>query len=70
MQFTDGHILAQCLAMTSTLLMMPTVVSSHSHNLIGEAYSVPAVVQNRKTILAGTLDFSPDDEVFYLDHTQ
>ena len=38
---------------------------------LGEAYSVPAVVQNRKTILAGTLDFSPDEvEVFYLDHTQ
>ena len=38
---------------------------------LGEDYSVPAVVQNRKTILAGTLDFSPDEvEVFYLDHTQ
>lgn len=38
---------------------------------LGEAYSVPAVVQNCKTILAGTLDFSPDEvEVFYLDHTQ
>ena len=38
---------------------------------LGEAYSVPAVVQNRKTILAETPDFSPDEvEVFYLDHTQ
>ena len=38
---------------------------------LGEFYSVPAVVQNHKTILAGTLAFSPDEvEVFYLDHTQ
>ena len=35
------------------------------------AYPAPAAVQDRKTILAGTLLFSPDEvEVFYLDPTQ
>ena len=31
-------------------------------------YSVPPAVQNKRTVLAGTLYFSPDEvEVFYLD---
>ena len=35
---------------------------------LGTYYSVPAAVQNRLTVLAGTKHFSPDEvEVFYLD---
>ena len=35
---------------------------------LGTYYSVPAAVQNRLTVLAGTKYFSPDEvEVFYLD---
>ena len=35
---------------------------------LGTYYSVPAAVQNRFTVLAGTVYFSPDEvEVFYLD---
>ena len=38
---------------------------------LGWYYPVPAAVQDRYTILAGTEDFSPDEvEVFYLDPTQ
>ena len=47
--------------------------NSSSHSFAGFllAYPAPAAVQNRRTILAGTLFFSPDDvEVFYLDPTQ
>ena len=37
----------------------------------GWFYPVPAAVQDKYTILAGTLRFSPDEvEVFYLDPTQ
>ena len=35
---------------------------------LGMSYSVPAAVQNRFTVLAGTVYFSPDEvEVFYFD---
>ena len=45
--------------------------NSRSFARLGRAYPAPAAVQNRHTILAGTLRFSPDEvEVFYLDPTQ
>ena len=38
-----------------------------SYAYFGHSYSVPNGVQNQRTILAGTYNFSPDDwEVFYL----
>jgi len=41
--------------------------SAHSYTNFGFSYSVPSKVQDRKTILAGTYEFSPDEvEVFYL----
>ena len=44
---------------------------SYSSARLGRFYPVPAAVQDRDTILAGTLRFSPDEvEVFYLDPTQ
>ena len=45
--------------------------NSYSYAHLGLYYPAPAAVQNPKTILAGTLHFSPDEvEVFYLDPTQ
>ena len=45
--------------------------SSYSRARLGRFYPAPAAVQNRYTILAGTVWFSPDEvEVFYLDPTQ
>ena len=41
--------------------------NSYSYTDIGYYYSVPSGAQDRKTILAGTRNFTPDDwEVFYL----
>ena len=38
-----------------------------SHTYFGDSYSVPSGVQDRRTILAGTHNFTPDEvEVFYL----
>ena len=45
--------------------------NSRSYAVLGAYYPAPAAVQNPKTILAGTENFSPDEvEVFYLDPTQ
>ena len=45
--------------------------SSYSRAGLGVYYPAPAAVQNPRTILAGTENFSPDEvEVFYLDPTQ
>ena len=45
--------------------------NSNSYARLGWYYPAPAAVQNPKTILAGTENFSPDEvEVFYLDPTQ
>jgi len=39
---------------------------SHTYNF-GHTYSVPSGVQDKRTILAGTRNFTPDEvEVFYL----
>ena len=35
--------------------------NGNSAALSGAYYSVPPAVQNRKSVLAGTLHFSPDD---------
>ncbi|KAL9961701.1 hypothetical protein ACROYT_G030698 [Oculina patagonica] len=41
--------------------------NTNSYTLFGYSYSVPSGVQDRKTILAGTYQFTPDEvEVFYL----
>ena len=41
--------------------------NTNSYSTFGYSYSVPSGVQDRKTILAGTNKFTPDDvEVFYL----
>ena len=41
--------------------------NTNSHTAFGYYYSVPSGVQDRKTILAGTHHFTPDEvEVFYL----
>ena len=48
-----------------------SISNKDSFARLGWAYPVPAAVQNPKTILAGTENFSPDEvEVFYLDPTQ
>ena len=45
--------------------------NSDSYARLSSYYPAPAAVQDRYTILAGTLFFSPDEvEVFYLDPTQ
>ena len=45
--------------------------NSNSFASLGGYYPAPAAVQKRRTILAGTYRFSPDEvEVFYLDPTQ
>ena len=45
--------------------------NSYSFAHLGRYYAAPAAVRKRRTILAGTLHFSPDEvEVFYLDPTQ
>ena len=45
--------------------------NSFSYARLSSYYPAPAAVQDRHTILAGTLRFSPDEvEVFYLDPTQ
>ena len=45
--------------------------NSFSYARLGRSYPAPAAVQDRYTILAGTMYFSPDEvEVFYLDPTQ
>ena len=45
--------------------------NSDSYARLVSYYPAPAAVQDPKTILAGTLMFSPDEvEVFYLDPTQ
>ena len=45
--------------------------NSNSYARLGWSYPAPAAVQDKYTILAGTLRFSPDEvEVFYLDPTQ
>ena len=42
--------------------------NSNSRALLGYRYSIPSAVQDGRTVLAGTLYFSPDEvEVFYLD---
>ena len=42
--------------------------NSNSTARLGNRYSIPSAVQDRRTVLAGTLCFSPDEvEVFYLD---
>ena len=42
--------------------------NSNSRARLGYRYSVPSAVQDGRTVLAGTLYFSPDEvEVFYLD---
>ena len=42
--------------------------NSLSEAALGYYYSVPPTVQNKRTVLAGTWNFSPDEvEVFYLD---
>lgn len=39
----------------------------NSYSIFGTAYALPAGVQNRYTILAGTQSFTPDEvETFYL----
>ena len=41
--------------------------STSSRTNFGYSYSVPSGVQDKKTILAGTYSFTPDEvEVFYL----
>ena len=41
--------------------------NTNSYTSFGTSYSVPSGVQDRRTILAGTYFFSPDEvEVFYL----
>ena len=41
--------------------------NTHSHTGFGDDYFLPKGVTNRRTILAGTFRFSPDEvEVFYL----
>jgi len=41
--------------------------NTRSYTYFGNSYSVPSGVQDRKTILAGTHNFTPDEvEVFYL----
>jgi len=41
--------------------------NTNSHTNFGSSYPVPSGVQDRTTILAGTMHFSPDEmEVFYL----
>ena len=41
--------------------------NTNSYTNFGYAYSVPSGVQDRRTILAGTYNFTPDEvEVFYL----
>ena len=43
-------------------------IDDESRACLGFYYSIPAAVKNRRTVLAGTLYFSPDEvEVFYLD---
>ena len=42
-------------------------VNTNSYTYLGHSYSVPSGVQDRRTILAGTFSFTPDEvEVFYL----
>ena len=41
--------------------------NTNSYTNFGTYYSVPSGVQDKKTILAGTYNFTPDEvEVFYL----
>ena len=41
--------------------------NTNSYTNFGHSYSVPSGVQDKKTILAGTYKFTPDEvEVFYL----
>ena len=41
--------------------------NTYSYTNFGKSYSVPSGVQDKKTILAGTHSFTPDEvEVFYL----
>jgi len=41
--------------------------NTNSYTNFGDSYSVPSGVQDRKTILAGSYKFTPDEvEVFYL----
>ena len=41
--------------------------NTNSYTYFGYSYSVPSGVQDKKTILAGTYNFTPDEvEVFYL----
>ena len=41
--------------------------NTNSYTYFGYSYSVPSGVQDKKTILAGTFKFTPDEvEVFYL----
>lgn len=43
-------------------------VSQQSYARFGTSYSVPAGIQDPLSILAGNLNFTPDEvEVFYLD---
>ena len=41
--------------------------NTKSYARFGVAYQLPSKVQNRETVLAGSLNFTPDEvEVFYL----
>ena len=42
--------------------------NTNSYTYFGYSYPVPSGVQDKRTILAGTFKFTPDEvEVFYLD---
>ena len=42
--------------------------NTYSYTNFGDSYSVPSGVQDKRTLLAGTYNFTPDEvEVFYLD---
>ena len=41
--------------------------NTNSYTFFGNSYSIPSGIKDRKTILAGTYQFTPDEvEVFYL----
>ena len=41
--------------------------NTNSYTFFGHSYSLPSGIKDRKTILAGTYKFTPDEvEVFYL----
>ena len=41
--------------------------NTNSYTLFGSSYSLPSGIKDKRTILAGTFKFTPDEvEVFYL----